>query len=220
MDSSTFRSYITVYYDYDDIDLSLSDNGNIAILGAEFDKHYMWKSKGHDKEIYDSLCISHNDMGYDKKRDYIVGTNWGHCSTFDIKSIDIKSNTAYDEQHLSGASLNDIVRFISVSPQKFIDSNYRITCDWDVNKYKVSNVLQEQRMANFINNSERMNYFPIDKKLSEIVGSDELRLLPDHYIGYLLFDSNPTVEKVHTFTVTVELSNGKTMSKSIEKTFD
>lgn len=217
VDSFTFRSYVNTYYNYNDISLSITDSGNIAINGATFDKQYTWKSKGRDKEIYDSLCVLHNDMGYNKKRDYIVGTDWGHCNVFDINHIIIKSNAAYDNQHPSGASLNDIVRFISVSPQKFIESNYSLTFDWDLNM--PNSFKKERNMANFKNNNECVNFFPVDKKLSEI-GANELKLLMPEQIGYFIFESNPTLEKKHKFSITFELSNDKTIIKSIDKTFN
>lgn len=217
VETSIFRSYVNTYYDYKDITLSLTDSGNISINGSAFDRHYTWKSKGRDKEIYDSLCVAHSDMDYDKKRDYIVGTNWGHCSMSDIESISVVSNSNYDNQHMSGTSLNDIIRFISVSPQKFIDSNYTTTFDWTQNT--PISFKKERNMANFKNSSESSNYYPIDKKLSEI-GKNELKLLMPETIGYLTFESYPTLNKIQVLSITFRLSNGKIINRTIEKTFN
>ena len=216
-ESFTFRSYVNTYYNYKDIALSLTDSGNIAINGAGSNMQYTWKSKGRDKEIQDSLCLVNNDVGYNKKRDFIVSTDWGHCSVIDIESISVVSNSNYDNQHLSGTSLNDIVRFISISPQKFINSNYTANCDWDLNM--PNSFKKERHMINFKNNQERAYYFPIDKKLSEI-GVNEFKLLMPEIIGYLTFESYPTLDKIHILTITFKLSDGKIINKTVEKSFN
>ena len=219
MTYNTFTSYVTAYYDYDDIALSLTDNGNIRISYDTVSSHkeYSWNSSGQNKVVYDSLCKVHNDLGYDKKRGYIAMPDWGSCSTFDIAHIDVVSNANFDAQHPSGTSLNDLVYFISVSPKKYIDSGYNYSYDWANKTPEIFD--KEQEMYNFRNSSESSNYNPINKKLSE-TAIDEMVLLPAYYFGYLVFDSSPTTIKKHTLTVTFSLCNGKVISKTIEKTFN
>lgn len=213
---NTFTSYVNTYYKYNDINLSLTPVGNIMISGASFDKHYSWQSKGNDKDIYENLCKTHNDISYNKKRELIVGTNWGHCSMLDFKRIDIMSNIDFDQKHPAGTSLNDIIRFISVSPKKYIDSNYAKTYDWlngTPDSFK-----KEQEMYNFRNGTESKNYYPIDKLLSEI-SINEMVMMPSEYFGYLIFEATPTGLKEHQLTITVSLSDGKIIVKTIKKLF-
>jgi hypothetical protein len=212
-----FRSYINTYYSYNDLLLSITDSGNIQISGADFQKHYSWKSKGRDKEIYDSLCVIHDDMTYNRLRDYIDAPEWGHCTMFDIKSITVFSNSDFDESHPAGVSLNDIIRFISATPKKFIDSGYTLYYDW-LNNTPAS-FKHESEMENFKNNPECSSYFPIDKKLSEIDEKEMTLLFPQH-LGYLIFESEPTVNKLHTLMITITLSNGKTITHLITKEFN
>ncbi|MFV0392582.1 MAG: hypothetical protein ACK5KP_11995 [Paludibacteraceae bacterium] len=217
----TFSSYVTVYCDYDDIALSLSDNGNIRI---NYDtiftrREYHWNSTGQEKVTYDSLCKVNNDLGYNKKREYIVSPDWGYCSTFNISQIDVVSNKNFDELHTAGVLLNDIIYFVSASPKKYIDSGYTYSYNWKNNTPEIFNREPELTYSFFLNGIEEPNYSPIVRKLSEIQ-TNELVLLPPYCFGYLIFESSPTSIKEQTLTVTFSLSNGKTMSKSIEKTFD
>ena len=212
----TFKSYVNTYYKYNDINLSLTPTGNIMISGASFDKHYSWKSVGGDKDVYENLCKIHNDISYDKKRGYIVGTDWGHCSTFDFNRIDVISNIDFDQKHPAGTSLNDIIRFISVSPKKYIDSNYINTYDWlngTPDSFK-----KEQEMYNFRNGIESKNYYPINKLLSEM-SINEMVMMPSEHFGYLIFEATPTEFKEHQLTITVSLSDGNIIVKTIKKQF-
>jgi len=216
---NTFTSYVNTYYDYDNITLSITNNENIRISPDTLSVHreYYWNSTGQNKKTYDSICKAHNDLSYNKKRGYIVGTDWGHCSTFDIVHIDIVSNASFDPQHPSGSLLNDLVYIISVSPKKYIDSGYNYSFDWKNETPKIFE--KEPEIYNFRNNTDNQNYCPINEKLSEIK-SDMLVMLPAQYFGYLIFESMPTTIKEHIFTVTFTLSSGKTISKNIAKKFN
>ena len=217
VDSYTFRSYVNTYYHYSDLSISITNSGNIVIKGADFIKQYTWKSEGRDKVVYDSLCVLHGDMSYNKRRDYLIVPDWGHCSMNDIESINVVSNSNYDNQHLSGTSLNDMIRFISVSPQKFIDSNYSTTYNWDLDFPE--SFKKESNMTNFKNSKESVCFFPINKKLSEVDMSD-LKLLMPEIIGYLIFEFSPSLDKTHLLSVTFKLSNGTIINKTIEKSFN
>lgn len=220
MTYNTFNSYITTYYDYDDIALTLTDKGNIRISydTVSFHKEYRWNSTGQNKIIYDSLCTVHNDLGYNKKRAYIGAPDWGNCSTFGISHIDVVSNNNYDELHPTGELLNDIIYFISASPKKYIDSGYNFTYDWDNETPEIFKK-EPELTYNFCNTSELPNYSPIVHKLSDIE-PNELVMLPAYYFGYLVFESSPTKVKEQKLTVTFSLSNGKKISKVISVNFE
>ena len=130
-----FRSYINTYFYNRNIRLKITEAGNIAIYretSSEYKTNtpsavYSFESKGEEKKRYDELCKIHNDMNYNQKRSYIKFTGWGICSAIDFKEIDVVSDKDFDSEHPAGTSLKDIVRFVSVSPKKFIDSGYKET---------------------------------------------------------------------------------------------
>ena len=77
-----FRSYINMYDYNENIQLRITDAGNIAIYReytSEGDNIktavYSFKSKGEEKKIYDELCKIHNDLSYNQKRSYIRFTD-------------------------------------------------------------------------------------------------------------------------------------------------
>ena len=217
-----FRSYITIYYYSKNIQLKITDDGNIAIYKEYTSENvniktasYSFKSKGEEKKRYDELCKIHNDMSYNQKRSYIVAPLWGRCSAIDFKEIDVISDKDFDSEHPAGTSLKDIVRFVSISPKKFIDSGYKETFNWRRNKPKI---FKKESMISSMFHEETENYFPINGLLKDI-GSDEMQMLPEDTHGILFFDKEPTAEKEHTFKVTIYTREGKKFVRTITKVF-
>ena len=193
-----FRSYINIYDYSENIQLKITDAGNIAIYQKYSSEDvniktasYSFKSKGEEKKKYDELCKIHNDMSYNQKRSYIVVPIWGRCSAIDFREIDVVSDKNFDSEHPAGTSLKDIVRFVSVSPKKFIDSGYKETFNWRRNKPKI---FKKESMISSMFHEETENYFPINGLLKDI-GSDEMQMLPEDTHGILFFDKEPTAEK-------------------------
>ena len=217
-----FKSYMTIYYYSENIQLRITDAGNIAIYREYTSKEdniktasYSFKSKGENKKIYDELCKIHNDLSYNQKRSYIVAPLWGRCSAIDFKEIDVVSDKDFDSEHPAGMSLKDIVRFVSISPKKFIDSGYKETFNWRRNKPKI---FKKESMISSMFHEETENYFPINGLLKDI-GSDEMQMLPEDTHGILSFDKEPTAEKEHTLTVTIDIGERKKLVRTITKVF-
>ena len=217
-----FRSYVNTYYQFNDIKLSLSESGNILIAGDDFECHYTWQSKGDFKKKYDELCELHNDMSFNKKMDYIAGTDWGHALAPDFISIDVVSSADFDSEHPAGTSLNDIFYLISVSPQEYIKGGYNQLYDWS--KGTPARFQKAAYLEGFNGQTygDRPYYHPIDKKLSEITAEDMALMGVNsvYYYACLVFDSEPTLEKEHELTVTVRTHDGKTLSHKITKVFE
>jgi hypothetical protein len=209
-----FRSYITSYYDYQQIVLKISDSGNIAFVGSGA---WLcgWDSKGREKVIYDSLCVLHNDMSYNKKRSYIAGPDWGYNFKGDIISIDVVSNADFDAQHPANSSLNDVIRFLSISLYPYIISGYKNTFDWERNLPE--NFRCEESLRN--QHDEASCYHPIDKKLSELTREDLILVDVNRYV-FLAFERQPDMSKEHELTVTLKISDGRTFTPSIKKVFE
>ena len=217
-----FRSYITIYYYSKNIQLKITDDGNIAIYKEYTSENvniktasYSFKSKGEEKKRYDELCKIHNDLSYNKKRSYIVVPIWGICSAIDFREIDVISDKDFDSEHPAGTSLKDIVRFVSISPKKFIDSGYKETFNWRRNKPKI---FKKESMISSMFHEETENYFPINGLLKDI-GKDEMQMLPEDTHGILFFDKEPTAEKEHTLTVTIDIGERKKLVRTITKVF-
>ena len=217
-----FRSYINIYDYSENIQLKITDAGNIAIYQKYSSEDvniktasYSFKSKGEEKKKYDELCKIHNDMSYNQKRSYIVVPIWGRCSAIDFREIDVVSDKNFDSEHPAGTSLKDIVRFVSVSPKKFIDSGYKETFNWRRNKPKI---FKKESMISSMFHEETENYFPINGLLKDI-GSDEMQMLPEDTHGILFFDKEPTAEKEHTLKVTIDIGERKKLVRTITKVF-
>ena len=217
-----FKSYITEYSYDKNIELKITNKGNIAIYRkyTSEDDHiktasYSFKSKGEEKKRYDELCKIHNDLSYNKKRSYIVVPIWGICSAIDFREIDVISDKDFDSEHPAGTSLKDIVRFVSISPKKFIDSGYKETFNWEKNE---PNFFAKDSMIPTMFQPESWNYFPINGLLKDI-GTDEMQMLPEDTHGILFFDKEPTAEKEHTLTVTIDIGERKKLVRTITKVF-
>ena len=211
-----FRSYITEYCYSEDIDLDTTKAGNIIIRSNGVINRYSWKDKGEEKRRYEEFCRNHNDLTYNKKREYRHSPEWGVCSAVDFIEIDIVSNKDFDSEHPAGTSLKDIVRFVSVSPKKFIDSGYKETFNWEKKEPKIFK--KEEETDKLFDYSELKNYFPINGLLKDI-GSDEMQMLPVNTHGILFFDKEPTAEKEHTLTVTIDIGERKKLVRTITKVF-
>ena len=217
-----FKSYINTYYYSENIQLRITDAGNIAIYREYTSKEdniktavYSFKSKGEEKKIYDELCKIHNDLSYNQKRSYIRFTDWGICSAIDFREIDVVSDKDFDTEHPAGRSLKDVVRFVSISPKQYIDSGYAATFDWKKNE---PGFFAKDPMIPSMFKYEKENHFPINGLLSDI-GKDEMQMLPVNTHGILFFDKQPTAEKEHSLTVTIYTREGKKFVRNITKVF-
>ena len=217
-----FRSYITIYYYSKNIQLKITDDGNIAIYKKYTSEDvniktasYSFKSKGEEKKKYDELCKIHNDMSYNQKRSYIVVPIWGRCSAIDFREIDVISDKDFDSEHPAGTSLKDIVRFVSVSPKKFIDSGYKETFNWRRNRPEI---FKKDSMILSLFQRETENYFPINRLLKDM-GRDEMQMLPANTHGILFFDKKPTADKEHKLKVTIYIGNNRKLVNYITKVF-
>ena len=173
-----FKSYVTRYFYSENIQLRITDAGNIAIYREYMSENkkvktaiYSFKSKGEEKKIYDELCKIHNDLSYNQKRSYIADPLWGKCSAIDFREIDVVSDKDFDTEHPAGRSLKDIVRFVSISPKQFINSGYTATFDWKKNE---PGFFAKDPMIPSMFQSETGCYFPINGLLSDI-GKDEMQ---------------------------------------------
>ena len=210
-----FKSYVTRYCKFEDIGIDTTKAGNIIIRGKGRVKQYSWRDEGGEKTTYEALCRKHNDLTYNKKREYHHRPEWGVCSAVDFREIDIVSDKDFDAEHPAGTTLKDIVRFVSISPKKFIDSGYKETFNWRRNRPEI---FKKDSMVLSLFQREAENYFPINGLLKDI-GTDEMQMLPANTHGILFFDKKPTADKEHKLKVTIYTREGKKFVRTITKVF-
>ena len=147
------------------------------------------------------------------------------------------SNVDFDMEHPAGSSLGDLVHLLSISPIRFIQSNYRETYDW--NAQYAQEILNKYTdfPLDFCYSGEE----PVDAHHHLVYGiltelrQNDLQLLgrgysnpysPNpslpygYFFGYLTFEKEPDMLGVHELTVTVRLADGRILSQTIEKTFE
>lgn len=219
------RSYISGYVDYDKLVVSFTEitgrggnpeSGNKIFFDAT-DTNYMYiyywddfykkadcYSTGRDKDIYDSICIAHNDMTYNKLGEttehadgnFYLSGDYVRADSPDWESISITSDKAFDSEHPAGSSLNDLVMFYSYSLYPFIQSGY------DESIYPHNRHLT-----------------PIEKLVSELT-LDDMKLLEYHFMkAKMEFTKEPEEKGKHTITATIRQLDGRVFTSYLVKNF-
>ena len=193
--SEVFRSFVFAYTEIENVAFGEFENGDIAMFCGR-KTICDWRSKGAKKKLYDSLCIAHNDISYNKEISYYIapddsGEDAISLPIHNVASIQVFSNADFDELHPAGTSLNDLIRFCSSTVYPFLQSNYTYRYTWTTD---------DCYYAPFFCS-------PINKLLSEIQPADLIMLYP--YLGLLHFEKSPSLSKTHELTITIVLDNGK-----------
>ena len=147
------------------------------------------------KEKHQELSLQYSDIGFNAwtALDYpFIG-----CWAFPFKAFDVVSNADYDDVHLAGVSLNDIVEITYTTHKYFIETGYKHTdANRSVNDYSGDWVT---------------------KRLSELQPEDSIFMEAGYFS--LRFVEQPTAAQSHTFTVTVEFEHGEPYSFSFDMDF-
>lgn len=174
-------------------------------------------STGHEKEVFDSLMTVFGDTAYNQEHYYedydthpdalnfpVFTNKFCHAHLQQVTSLDVTSDTDWDDVHPAGTSLNDIITFSSNTPKYYIQNGYQGELSFD---YNDSFSWQTMPLSEMEENDFHltMNYF-----VQRISGNDT----------YLFFDSEPTSEKNHTITVTLHLDDGRTIQDSVDCSFE
>lgn len=180
-------------------------------------------STGKDLEIYKALCTKHNDLTYNKwlKINTITIPNqiYPHC---DFNSIYITSDKDFDTEHPAGKDLGDIVRFISRSPKKFIDSGYSKYYRHDSSSLSepfktISKIIWGDPVEGV-----EADTYPIDKLVSELKPEDLILLGfcgNTSPLAFLHFEKLPDNLGEHEITVTMITDDGEKLTNSIKMVF-
>ena len=208
-------SYVCQYNEFKKISASQIDNGAIVVGVNGFSMFYNIDSQGEEKRIFDSLCVKHNDLSYNKEIRYIVALPNQYLAC-DFTSINVTSDADFDDLHPMGSSLNDIFRFMSWSPYRYILDGYRY---YEEKAKKVSKYFKNYYGNDWFDYSKRSCNYPVDKMACDI-DPDDMTLLGEISICVLKAESNPTISKQHNLTITLTADNGKTYSTTLFAEFE
>lgn len=228
------RSFVSTYYTatsgltfsvYDRPNIPIEANAVIVTFTQPLGYDVSYKSEGADEKKYDALCEKHGDMSYNRKVT-ILGyfpITPNQFIVADFLSVDIISDADFDAAHPAGASLGDIVKFISVSPYPYIKSGYKAKYDWD------NSVYDELIYHNFLNTPYTVKggpfekcYHAVEKMVSELT-SEDLTLLGDGdtetNLAILKFVSKPTLAQTHNLTITFTPDSGRPITGTVTMEF-
>jgi len=226
------RSYVAHFASFNMFYLDITDQGNIVMYWHNAREVVSYHSSGEAKKRYDELCQKFDDLAFNQEIRYVGGFSCHRYPSNEILSINVVSNTDFNSEYPAGSSLAGLVRFLSVSPIRFIQSGYRETFNWNNVCEEIRKLLLEESRI-FLCNPE--NHFPIKGRLADLTQEDFLLLgtgedsgwRPDHayaftpgyFFGYLTFEQQPEISGVHEITVTIRLGDGRVLSRTIEKEF-
>lgn len=94
-------------------------------------QEYSHESCGKEKEIYEQLCIKHNDIEYNEwevdRRDLDAGDfEYRMVYWKNFVAIDVVSDRDFDTEHPAGSSLGDVVMYWGLSYWEWVKSGYSL----------------------------------------------------------------------------------------------
>ena len=117
-----FPSYIQRFLiDPTEIKAHINNSGDFYI-SASFDKECSYASDGENKWLYNNLCKEFHDTSY-----YLIeDIHYRNVSTIIPKPslINITSSDDFDDEHLAGSTLNDVIQINYTELQQFINTEY------------------------------------------------------------------------------------------------
>ncbi|GEM_PF-1565844 len=192
------------------------------------------------KYIFDSLSIKHSDISYKGRLSDLGGSSPFRCLATDFISINVTSTKDYNATHPANSSLNDIVKFLSVSCYPFIKSNY--TAVFYTNIVKDMDAIDKKYLENILIGSAYTSGFkqfdiegnsitpfsPISKQLDRLTKDDLIligfygtkRARKSNYIGFLYFTEHPDVLGDYEIKVEMVGDNGKTYTATTAMKFE
>lgn len=222
------KSYVICYEKLDAIGTTVIENSNSFLIHFEYAGvpiRYSCKSKGEEKEIYDALCRKHNDLNYNKHRVFSDDLPDEILSYIDkdFLSIGITTIDDFDELHPAGSDISDIVRFMSWSPIKYINSGYSKYYQYDSDSMSeaFNTVMPIYYGEEYLGQNSECTCYPIDKMVNELTPED-LFLLGDDclwYIGFVHFEKLPDKQGDYSFNVRMIADTGETLETSVTMTF-
>lgn len=224
-------SYVTRYLSFDEIQLvqhPAYPHTSALLIEAVMNKQgYSCFSTDEDEQLkYEAKCDLYNDHGGSFK--WTTNQEFGCRNTQadrDFVSIDIVSENDWDESHPAGTSLNDVFRFASSSPYKYIASGYKKSYFW-MNEELPEYVHKYYAGVAYDRAYDEKSMHLVHGLVSEL-SSDDLILLGDciegmpKYVrlGALFPVNKPTGSKTHNLTLTMVDTEGNVLTATAKINF-
>ena len=217
-------SYVVCYISLEDISLrTVPSSSNCFIIhhGKDYpQKEYGLHSSGTDKEQYDQLCLKHNDLAYNRYRSILkdMDSESVTYNDLDFTSISVTADRDIDEAHPAGTDLGDIVRFMSWSPCRYIQSGYSKYYHYD--RSDVSEAFDTMMPVYFddkwFDNETDAACYPVDKLVKDLTADDLVLLGHDSpgLIGMLYFEKMPDADRF-SIAVSIGTDDGRTLCDTL-----
>ncbi|MDO4190801.1 MAG: hypothetical protein Q4D14_03820 [Bacteroidales bacterium] len=184
---------------------------------------------GLNKNSFDAFAVSHGDTAYNREEAFVVfGEKPNYVPLIsleyktmgmDIQSITITSDKDYDETHLAGTPLNDIIRCVTYSAMEYIRQGYPDSIPYVFRKEEGEEINGVPvGIENYLLDSQSTGRWTrTDKMLSEY-SQEDLKLINRckyylrndpfvkeklHPVALFQFTSLPTLEQDYVMTVTI-----------------
>lgn len=218
-------SYVVCYNDLRSVKLEPleSNDKGLCITGGNDTPvvSFHLNSTGKEKDMYDWLCNKHHDNSYNQFRSFLIASDSVTYNNQDFSSIEIFSDTVFDENHPFGGNLADVVRFLSWSPYKYIYSGYK-----EYYQYTPGSLSDtfESIMPIYFGRGytqTKSTCHPVDKMVNELTSEDLILLGRDSpwLIGILVFEALPTNKGDQNITVRMTTDTGIVFEDVIRITF-
>ena len=223
MDSGKTKSFVLAYQQMNNEDFQITqlDSVSIVMYSTAVTMIGNWKSKGIDKKKYISLSEKYGDVSYNRNI-YVYHENYiNPIIDIYIKNIQVVSNNDYDDHHPAGSNLSDIINYIGASPYRFIQNNYVKRTSNPITErglLYVDKIMCGAVLCSIRDEELLQGYYVTEKCLSDL-DIDDLKMIGVrssivnknyrcYSFGILEFTQIPTLEKIHTLKVTMNLVDG------------
>lgn len=181
-------------------------------------KFVSFNSKGEDKKEFERLCQKNRDVSYSKHVKYIgpIEINRAFFAV-SVQSVKVTSDRDWDEAHPAGTPLNDLIAFVSGSPDKFINSGYQVpTIDESIFELARQQHPNLGRTLSLYHNGVEGASEPIYGELSQIDFSQYNLMGIDGSFAAFEFDKYPDDDEAHKITIEITFENGTVSQATTE----
>ena len=225
-------SMVNAYYAPIDLKLNSTEN-NLIVMSFGQGKVVSFATADkytEAKKEYDELCEKHYDTSYDRKIVSTAGLIYHFAyPSVDFVSLNITSDSDFNSIP-AGSSLGDIIRFHSLSVNKYILSGYSEGYNWNESDYDyviLETYLNKNSYVRINKEFKKRNnspFHPVIKMVSDLE-PEEMILLGDGYIFYatfaiLEFTEIPVLNKNHNITITLTSDEGVEYTSTINLIFN
>lgn len=189
--------FIGAYVPLDTIKIQENASGPLYIdifPSIDLKKQYNIFSTGSDAERFLAMAARNHDMAYPKTIQYNIYDNdtvfFTTCTDVEVVSINVTCDSDWDSVYKAGRSLNNLIRLSRNGIKRFIDSNY----EEDLHPFKRGYIARLN------------NYTAEDFKFM---------FCRNYHHACLEFISKPAKREKKNVTITLRLSDGRSVKKSL-----